>query len=322
MGQDSRIEWTTHTFNPWVGCTKVGPGCAHCYAERWAKRSGLVQWGPNAGRRRTRAANWRAPRRWAAAGAAAARRPRVFCASLADVFDDQVPVAWRTDLWALIRETPDLDWIIVTKRIAGAAALLPPDWGDGWPQVWLLATVCGQDEAERDVPRLLATPSARRGLSCEPLLGPIALRQLDAGGPAASVDALTGRWAGGAGHVTTGPRLDWVIAGGESGPNARPMHPRWVRALRDDCQAAGVAFFFKQWGEWGPAELVSPAPAARHARIALPPDDTAVYRLGRRRAGRALDGRTWDQLPSGPPSGRDGHPGADTAGSNHAVGDR
>lgn len=249
------IEWTRgpngeqgFSFNPWTGCTKVGPGCDHCYAEGWAKRSGLVQWGPGAERRRTSEANWRQPVKWNAEAERLGVRYRVFCASLADVFDNAVPVEWRRDLFDLIERTPHLDWLLVTKRIGNAKAMmadalhLNPDAlsnGQIWPlpNVWLGITVVNQEEADRDIPKLLQTPAAVRFLSMEPLLGPVDLRQ------AHITRTRLPEWP-------SPTRVDWVIVGGESGPKARPMHPQWARDIRDQCAAAGVPFLFKQWGEW------------------------------------------------------------------------
>jgi protein gp37 len=336
MGADSPIEWTTHTFNPWTGCAKVSEGCRHCYAEAWAKRFGLVQWGPGAERRRTSAATWRQPLRWHAEAVRTGTRPRVFCASLADVFDAAAPDAWRADLWALIAATPALDWLLLTKRVHLVPASVPPTWlAGGWPShVWLGVTVTGQAEAERDVPRLLDLPAPVRFLSCEPLLAPLDLRAVhytsgygcspcSSCGAAVYIDALTGSsWCKHGCDGPCWPALDWVIAGGESGPRARPMHPDWVRSLRDQCVAAGVAFHFKQWGEWAPGrpgdrttdglwmhmngdtfspvsgEPFNPAPLSTH-----------VVRRGKRRAGRALDGRTHDELPPSPAAARTAAPG-------------
>lgn len=242
MAENSAIEWTDHTFNPWVGCTKVGPGCDHCYAEGWAKRGGKaagVTWGGE--RRRTSDANWRQPLKWNAQAQREGRRYRVFCASLADVFDNQVPEDWRRDLFELIRATPHLDWLLLTKRIGNAAAMIQaalsnmdigysaPFAAWPWPNVWLGATVVNQEEFDRDAPKLDATPAAVRFLSVEPMLGPI----VDSG------------WLWGTGGRNG---IDWVICGGESGPGARPMHPGWARSLRDQCAAAGVPFFMKQMG--------------------------------------------------------------------------
>ncbi len=229
MAADSKIEWTDHTFNPWVGCTKLSPACDNCYAEGWAKRAGRSElWDGRGARDRTTAANWRGPVKWDADAAAAGVCAKVFCASLADVFDNhrEIQPEWRTDLWALIRATPNLDWLLLTKRPQNIAKMLPLDWGAGWSNVWLGTTVENQTEADRRIPLLLATPAAKRFLSCEPLLGPVDIR-----------------WT----EVTV-PGLDWVIAGGESGPNARPMHPDWARSLRDQCAATDVAFFMKQMG--------------------------------------------------------------------------
>jgi protein gp37 len=325
MTENTKIEWADHTFNPWVGCQKVGPGCDHCYAEGWAKRSGLVTWGPGADRRLTSPANWRQPLKWNAQAAASGTRPRVFCASLADVFDNAVPATWRSGIWDLITQTPHLDWLLLTKRPGNIADMLPTSWGPkGWPNVWLGCTVVNQAEADRDIPKLLAVPAQVHFLSLEPLLGPIDLwrwagvhhhpdNDLDAAQSRAAIEAVLkaarrqmrkihGRSSG----------IDWVIAGGESGPKARPMHPDWVRNLRDQCQAAGVPFLFKQWGEWTTAtrEVCPDSSMSRNKAIWLGQDGTqakpsclgldnpiAVIRIGKARAGRFLDGREWNDLP-------------------------
>lgn len=307
MAENSKIEWTHHTFNPWIGCQKVGPGCDHCYAEAWDAR-GLqrqeTRWGAHAGRTRTSPANWRKPLAWDRAAAAAGERHRVFCASLADVFDNHASILpeWRDDLWALIRATPHLDWMLLTKRPGNIAKMLPEDWGRGYPNVWLGCTVVNQEEADRDVVKLFEVPAAVRFLSMEPLLGPIKIFD-NSRGP--DPDSLL---------------LNLIIVGGESGPGARPMHPDWARSLRDQCVAAGAAFHFKQWGEWGHAlhmpgvEAVSAA-AAKNGHWAHPhryrihggpedgqcfeslPADHLMLRVGKARAGRLLDGRTWDEMP-------------------------
>ncbi|MBB4154134.1 protein gp37 [Sphingomonas jinjuensis] len=276
MAENSAIEWCDHTFNPWEGCQKVGPGCDHCYAETRNARFGggtAVNWGPGAPRRRTSASNWRKPRQWQAAAAQFltdhGRRQRVFCASLADVFDNAADPAWRTDLFALIRDTPDLDWLLLTKRIGNVANMLPVpfDFESQYPNVWLGATVVNQAEAERDVPKLLATPARVRFLSIEPMLGPISLEQAWYGENALDSECWGNcgwcekgypplwncqrDWSGA--RYEAGARcrsgLDWIIVGGESGPGARPLHPDWARQLRDECEAASVPFLFKQWGE-------------------------------------------------------------------------
>jgi len=239
MSENTKIEWCDHTFNPWEGCQKVGLGCDNCYAEARNARFGggsAPNWGPGAPRRRTSEANWRKPLAWnrdaATFHAEHGRRQRVFCASLADVFDNEVSPQWRDDLWQLIRSTPHLDWLLLTKRIGNAARMLPcsPDsFGVAFPNVWLGATVVNQEEVDRDVPKLLKIYAAQRFLSIEPMLGPISLSRFLGQG--------------------FGPAPTWVIVGGESGPHARPMHPDWARSLRDQCAAVGVPMLFKQWGE-------------------------------------------------------------------------
>ena len=253
MGRVTEIAWTDATFNPWIGCQKISPGCDRCYAETLNKRVGGSNWGPGAPRRRTSEANWKQPLLWNRKAEKDGARRRVFCASMADVFDKAVPEQWRADLWALITATPHLDWLLLTKRPQNIAKMLPIMWGEGWPNVWLGTSVENQTEADRRIPHLLAAPAAVRFLSCEPLLGPVDLTLIDPlpNHPHAdvllSLNCLTGLVSG---PDDAGPRIDWVIVGGESGPGARPMHPDWARALRDQCAAACVPFFFKQWGDW------------------------------------------------------------------------
>ena len=196
MAKNSAIEWTDHTFNPWIGCTKVSPGCDHCYAEaRMDSRLHVVQWGAGQPRKRTSAANWKEPLRWqreaADFRATYGRRQRVFCSSLADVFDNAVDPAWRADLFRLIEATPDLDWLLLTKRIGNAAQMMFLARGGHLPllpNVWIGATIVNQEEADRDIPKLLAVPARVRFLSMEPLLGPVDLERprpgpdLDQGG--------------------------------------------------------------------------------------------------------------------------------------------
>lgn len=266
MGENSSIEWTDHTFNPWVGCTKISPGCDHCYAEGWAKRSGLVTWG--ADRRRTSPANWRKPLKWNAEATVemlrnpGGPRPRVFCASLADVFDNEVDREWRRDLFSLIAKTKSLDWLLLTKRIGNAAAMLDeisvttpsldPQW---WPNVWLGITVVNQEEADRDIPKLLRIPAAVRFLSIEPMLSMISLDVEQWLVPeyfGHSADcrndlcALNGDYHSCAGQVVQQPAVDWIICGGESGHHAREMNPDWARYLREQCRDTPAAFFMKQ----------------------------------------------------------------------------
>lgn len=282
MGENSKIEWTDHTFNPWVGCTKVSPACDHCYAEAWAKRTG--QSGLWRGeRRRTSVTNWKSPVKWNEWAKRDGVRRKVFCASLADVWDNQVPNEWRRDLFNLIHETPQLDWLLLTKRPQNIAKMLPGAIGAvelwPWPNVWLGTTVENQDEAERRIPELLKVPARVRFLSCEPLLGHLDLTQIDDGEahrevpreewgsldaddspPALWWNALTGgrtiMHGGSTGDWSRrDASLDWIICGGESGGGKRPMALEWARDLRDDCHTAAVPFFMKQ------IDKVQPIPA-------------------------------------------------------------
>jgi protein gp37 len=234
MGEYSKIEWTDHTFNPWVGCTKISPGCDHCYAESWSKRSGLVQWGDQP-RRRTSESNWQKPLRWNAQAREFKRqyghRPRVFCASLADVFDNQVESAWREDLFVLIRECRRLDWLLLTKRPRNISKMLPSDWGDGYRNVWLGITTENQEWFDRRWRQLESVPALIKFISYEPAIGPLRLPK----------------------H---GPFPDWLISGGESGGGARLLNPQWVRDIVADCRRKGVVPFHKQWGTYSSNPLV------------------------------------------------------------------
>lgn len=255
MAETSAIEWTDSTFNPWIGCTKISPACDHCYAEALMDtRHHRVKWGGE--RSRTSAGNWQQPRRWQkqadAFFAEHGRRRRVFCSSLADVFDNQVPTEWRDDLWNLILDTPDIDWLLLTKRPQNIGKMIPKFWFLIKGRVWLGTTVEDQQRAITNIPHLLNHDAAVRFVSIEPMLGPIDMTQLvrpmKAGehvfdALSCDVDPRDDEWEG--------RTINWVIAGGESGPHARPSHPDWFRALRDQCAAAGVPFLFKQWGEFG-----------------------------------------------------------------------
>jgi protein gp37 len=236
MAERTEISWAHSTFNPWIGCTKVSPGCDHCYAATLMDdRYGRVKWGPGEARSRTK--TWGEPVRWNKLAAASGEPWRVFCASLADVFDNEVDPAWRLELGHLIWQTPALTWMLLTKRIGRVDAVLRDfNWTHFPKNVWLGITVVNQEEADRDIPKLLKARAAVRWLSCEPLLGPI---------------SFEGRWVDHkdpAMHENWLEALDWVIVGGESGKGARPMDPQWALDLRDQCAATGTAFHFKQWG--------------------------------------------------------------------------
>lgn len=289
MSENSKIEWTDHTFNPWIGCTKVSPGCEHCYADtqdrfrKWTPEG----WGKGKPRKLTSEANWREPVRWNRKALAdydranpweqtgpsvTVARPRVFCASLADWLDDEVPIEWLTRLLKLIFETPHLDWLLLTKRPGNWNSQLVAvkehirsgiggfkvgfyvwlcDWiaGTAFPShVWIGTTVEDQTRADERIPQLLSIPAKVRFLSCEPLLGPVNVcvwlpwnsKHQAKGLPAVLAHQI---------RMTKDiPGIDWVICGGESGPQARPMHPDWARSLSAQCKMAGVAFFMKQMG--------------------------------------------------------------------------
>lgn len=274
--ENSKIEWTHHTFNPWIGCTKVSPGCLHCYAETLMDtRYGRVKWGKGQPRSRTAAANWRKPKQWNKAAEGAAERPRVFCASLADWLDDEVPIEWLADLLNLIRHTPNLDWLLLTKRpenwktrmeavlesmkpqpsptpravsdeesdaLNWVAAWMRNDGVDPIPEnVWIGTSAEDQTRWDERMPLLMDIPARVRFVSAEPLVGRIRMGGL---------------------------RPDWLIVGGESGPGSRPMEREWVETLCDQCDER-TAFHFKQWGG-----------------------------VDKKATGRVLNGLTWDELPS------------------------
>lgn len=266
-----------------------------------------VKWGPGNPRVRTSEANWKQPRKWAreaeAFQQAHGRRQRVFCASLADVFDNEAPAEWRRDLFALIDDTPELDWLLLTKRIGNVSKMLA-EIGRSFlsDQIWLGATIVNQEEADRDIPKLLQVEAKVRFLSMEPLLGPVEISELIYQPCPNSLDGLsmdpeTGAYECCSRCDYTGISdelgVHWIIAGGESGRGARPMHPAWARTLRDECKAAEVQFLFKQWGDWQPAEQ-RPYSIVGHRFE----DGQGMVRLGKKHAGRLLDGRTWDGVPA------------------------
>lgn len=226
MAENSKIEWTDHTFNPWIGCTKVSPACDHCYAEAMMDtRYGRVTWGAGEDRSRTSAANWQQPRRWNKQAQAAGTSPLVFCASLADVFDNEVDPMWRADLFKLIAETPSLIWLLLTKRIGNVNKMTNPFEGNpALPaNAALGATMANQEEYDRDRMKLWDAAMACGPLftfgSFEPMLGPVILDK----------------------HAP-----DWIICGGESGRDAREMNPQWARDLKAGAHRFGRAFFMKQ----------------------------------------------------------------------------
>jgi len=341
--ENTAITWCHHTFNGWEGCTKVSPGCAHCYAEtRNARfnRGTASNWGPGAPRRRTSPKTWGKVRKWnheaqalrqaweerlawaEAHGDAfdepAPERPRVFVSSLSDWLDPEVSLEWLLDLLHVVYSNRHLDFLLLTKRPGlwrerleqalhwqakhdpldaqrpGMYAFLANWLGEMGgptsfrpPNVWAMTSVEDQPRAEERIPALLEIPAVVHGLSCEPLLGALNLRHVSwiHSGGRTIIDALTGHMS----HAIDGyrpvwPRIDWVIVGGESGHCARPMQPDWARSLRDQCAATGVAFHFKQWGEWAPQPE---ATAPYFDGLDVPP---RLLRAGKHAAGRLLDG--------------------------------
>lgn len=281
MGMTTGIPWTDATVNFWWGCTKVGPGCDHCYAEATDRRAGGDHWGQGVDRRKIKGARQLIHRLdnayadWAADSIcrrenakafglprpAEGNRRRVFIQSMADLFDLEVPAEWFDEAWGLIVACDRLAIQICTKRISAVEKRLAEISYRGWPQhVGLMITVVNQQEADRDIPRLLALKEKRCipwvGLSIEPMLGPIQLDEMCDGHK--FFDALRGNWwhepPEGIGLFERGhAKIDWVIVGGESSRDARPMQAEWARSLRDQCKDAGVPFFFKQWGTLLPA---------------------------------------------------------------------
>ncbi len=290
MAEISEISWTDATFNPWWGCTKVSPACDNCYAERDSKRYGFGEtgsqfpiWGKDSQRRFFGDKHWNQPRKWNAQAEKDGKRLRVFCASMADVMEDRRDLdEWRVKLWKLIEETPNLDWLLLTKRPQNFRRFLPEAWIESPMQnVWGMTTVESPQYLWR-VDSLLKTPFSIRGLSCEPIVAPLDLeypKELFPDGPQM---CCSGHDCGCMGKPCEPPTiwgLDWVIAGGESGPSARPADPNIYRLLRDQCVSWKVPFHFKQWGEFNADQV----------------------RVGKKAAGRELDGRTWDEFPVAKP---------------------
>lgn len=221
MGEKTEIAWCDATFNPWIGCQKVSAGCDNCYAETLMdKRYHRVQWGPHGERVRTSESNWKQPLRWAKKAREAGTRPKVFCSSLADVFDNKAPDGARGDLFDLIASTPELDWLLLTKRPENFARYFPTG---NWPNVWLGVTAEDQAAYDRRWPLLREQRGvAVKFISYEPAIGPLELPAND------------------------GRHPDWIICGGESGTGYREMPEEWADSIRYECGVAGIAFFMKQ----------------------------------------------------------------------------
>lgn len=347
MSDGTRIEWTDATWNPITGCSVVSPGCTNCYAMRLAgarlqhhpSRAGLT--------RATKARPvWTGdvrfneqwldqPLRW--------KRPRrIFVCAHGDLFHESIPIEWIDKVFAVMALTPQHTFQVLTKRpermrryfdgrrrsklrVSDALAILPHGksedehdaacealdlfdvLGKPQPNIWLGVSVEDQARADERIPLLLDTPAAVRWISAEPLLGPVDLTNLDPTGHAkvAKAHGWSAIWKG---NSIGRPWLDWVVAGGESGPGARPMHPDWARSLRDQCQAASVAFHFKQWGDWAPSSLGVSVAHASSMEVELRGGDwrtpislggpDIMNRVGKKTAGRLLDGREWNEWPA------------------------
>lgn len=292
MADETLISWADMTFNPWVGCTRVSPACDGCYAAHLMEtRMGRVQWGgPCVGagtRERTSVANWRKPLAWNKKAAKDGTKPFVFCSSLADVFDNEIPTEWRRDLFELIIKTPNLIWLLLTKRPQNIVKLFDAvsHVRGEWPKNAAIGTtVEDQKRFDLNVPALrkakrLINP-AFAFLSCEPLLGPLSGSLHD---------------------------IDWVITGGETDQGAhkaRPTHPEWFRSLRRQAEEAGAAFHHKQNGEWMPLQENDgewPTDQPGFCRITTTgeraDDGWPMQKVGKKFAGRMLDGVTHDAFP-------------------------
>lgn len=316
--ENSKIEWTDHTANFWWGCVKVSPGCQHCYAETLSNRWGKSIWGPaSTTDREYKKAAWVNVPKWDKQAAKDGVRYRVFVQSMADFFEDHPQVVeWRRDALHLMAQCKGLDFQILTKRPENIARMIEIGTGrsaEAWcndnKHCWLGTSVENQETADKRIPELLKVPAAVRFLSMEPLLGPVSLDRC--------FGLLPGnQWAEClCGEIDPSDRpcltcearqalgtesgIHWVIAGGESGPHARPMHPDWVRSIRDQCQAAGVPFHFKQWGEWIAVGQTTEERSHEWVPVHSWGDGQYSARIGKKAAGRLLDGVEHNGYPTG-----------------------
>ncbi|KJR10284.1 DUF5131 family protein [Gordonia sihwensis] len=343
MGDKTRIEWADASWNPATGCDKVSPGCDHCYAETIAHRFAGGKAYPNGFDVTLRPERLGQPIRW--------KKPRrIFVCSMSDLFNKDIPDEFIAQVFAVMALSPQHTFEVLTKRHGRMRALLSSpkflcavedaipgliaahspqsSWLGAWPlpNVWLGVSAENQRWADIRIPALLDTPAAVRWVSVEPLLGPIDLRLMNWSDPDEHCGGCSGLVSPKhepACGVEPGPHwgLDWVVAGGESGPKARPMHPEWARTLRDQCRTAGVSFLFKQWGEWAPVPVASTTAgnettgtgrtsAGDYLDITgcwrdtndltdspIPDDWALLGKVGKKTAGRHLDGRNWDQYP-------------------------
>jgi protein gp37 len=312
MGENTEIAWTDNSWNPWQGCHKLSPACDNCYMYRDKKRYGQDP----ATVVRSAKSTFNAPLKWSDPA-------KVFICSWSDFFIEEAD-SWRDEVWDIIRRTPHLTYQIVTKRTHLIKDRLPDDWGNGYPNVWLIATVENQEMANKRIPELLKNPAVVHGISVEPMLGPIDLSSLSLGG-GIFLNALSGKQKcyyefGGMRDIANDyHKLGWVICGGESGPDARPLHPYWARGLRDQCVVTGTPCFFKQWGEWidgtqkeSLSNYTGPLLEPDRLRWMWPDGKTEMVgtdfdrslngcvlmaRFGKKYTGALLDGQEWRQFP-------------------------
>lgn len=276
MGKNSSIEWTHHTFNPWWGCTKISAACKYCYAESWSKRIGKELWGNSNERRFFGNDHWNDPFLWNKEALKNKTHRRVFCASMADVFEDREELyPWRDRLWELIKKTKSLDWLLLSKRPENISKMIP--WKLSLPEnIWLGTTVEDQQAAKKRIPKLIEHKAFVKFISCEPLLEEIDITP----------------WLRKKGSI------HWVIVGGESGPYARPMNPLWIKSIQEQCQEFNVLFYFKQWGSWRPSNNGSFH--SRH-QIYFPDSEgnnsIKLLKVGKKKAGRDFQGKIWNDIP-------------------------
>ena len=319
MAENSHISWTDHTMNFWIGCTKVSPGCKFCYAEvdtfaRRERSHGRELWGPQAERHRTSAALWNNPykwnkKKWEECTECGWRGPvsethvdcpscdgeilkptrqRVFCQSLSDICEAHPMITddMRKEIVKIVLDCSNLDFLFLTKRIENFNFLWLELFGGKLPDnLWVGTSVENQEYADKRIPELLKVPAKIRFLSCEPLLGHVDL-----------FSAYTG-YKPLVNPSEIGEVLHWVIAGGESGKNARIMHPKDARSLRDQCKQAGIKFHFKQYGEWFPTFANAGSPGGSLQETFTFPDGQVMWKVGKKNSGRLLDGKEYNEFP-------------------------
>lgn len=316
----TKIEWADRVWNPVTGCTKISPGCANCYAERMSHRFG-EKWGlpkNDPFKVTLHSERLEQPLRWT-------KPSRVFVCSMSDLFHDDVPFEFVHEIWDVMKACSQHTFLVLTKRPQKMKEVLERiyslqrfGWAKGfWNHVWLGVTAENQEQADKRIQILLQIPAVKRFVSVEPMLGSVRLDRLGQD-KSYCIDALSGRFESND-PISLNPepiqeisKLDWVICGGESGPGARPMHPDWVYSLRDQCQSSNTSFMFKQFGEWThdltmydgaklkPEQTHWIWPNGKHLQVGfgeVSPGKVLTYRVGKKKAGRLLNGQLWNQYP-------------------------